>query len=97
MVGLGETDEEVLDLMRRLKSVDVDLVTIGQYMQPTANHLPVARWVEPAIFDWYREQGMAMGFSEVFSGPLVRSSYRAGEFFMKGVIEKRKNQLEGEL
>jgi lipoic acid synthetase len=79
MVGLGETNEEVLDLMRQLKSADVDLVTIGQYMQPTGDHLPVARWVEPATFDWFREQGLAMGFNEVFSGPLVRSSYHAEE------------------
>lgn len=79
MVGLGESDDEVIDLMRQLKSADVDLVTIGQYMQPTVNHLPVDRWVEPATFDWYREQGLAMGFGEVFSGPLVRSSYHAEE------------------
>lgn len=79
MVGLGESDDEVIELMQRLKSADVDLVTIGQYMQPTLNHLPVDRWVEPATFDWYREQGLAMGFSEVFSGPLVRSSYHAEE------------------
>jgi lipoic acid synthetase len=79
MVGLGETDEEVIDLMRQLRSVEVDMVTIGQYMQPTPQHLPVARWVEPATFDWYREEGMKMGFPEVYSGPLVRSSYHAEE------------------
>jgi lipoyl synthase len=79
MVGLGETDDEVLELMRRLKEADVDLVTIGQYMQPTADHLPVERWVHPDTFDRYREEGLKMGFSEVFSGPLVRSSYHAEE------------------
>jgi lipoic acid synthetase len=79
MVGLGETDDEVIDLMRQLRSVNVDMVTIGQYMQPTQDHLPVARWVEPATFDWYRDEGMKMGFPEVYSGPLVRSSYHAEE------------------
>lgn len=79
MVGLGESDDEVFELMRKLKDADVDLVTIGQYMQPTVNHLPVDRWVTPEQFDKYRRRGMEMGFSEVFSGPLVRSSYHAEE------------------
>lgn len=83
MVGLGETDEEVLDLMRMLKDADVDLVTIGQYMQPTHDHLPVHRWVTPETFDMFREKGMQMGFGEVFSGPLVRSSYHAEEQALK--------------
>ncbi|MBX9685126.1 MAG: lipoyl synthase [Candidatus Obscuribacterales bacterium] len=80
MVGLGETDEEIEVLLKDLHDARVDLVTIGQYMQPTLDHLPVERWVPPASFDRYREIGMAMGgFTNVFSGPLVRSSYHAGE------------------
>lgn len=79
MVGLGESEPEVIGLLGSLKASDVDLVTIGQYMQPTEKHLPVERWVEPDVFDFYREAGMAMGFVNVFSGPLVRSSYHAEE------------------
>jgi lipoic acid synthetase len=79
MVGLGETDTEIIEVLAALKRSHCDLVTIGQYMQPTEHHLPVCRWVEPALFDWYREQGMQMGFANVFSGPLVRSSYHAEE------------------
>lgn len=79
MVGLGETDEEILELLAHLRSANVDLVTIGQYMQPTAEHLPIERWVEPERFHWYRTEGMKLGFSDVFSGPLVRSSYHAEE------------------
>ena len=79
MVGLGETDEEVISLLAELSKVNVDLVTIGQYMQPTQNHLPIARWVHPDAFKHYRQEGMKMGFKEVFSGPLVRSSHHAAE------------------
>lgn len=79
MVGLGETDAEIIGLLGSLKASDVDLVTIGQYMQPTEKHLPVERWVEPDTFDFYREVGMSMRFANVFSGPLVRSSYHADE------------------
>lgn len=79
MVGLGETDEEVIALLRDLRASNVDLVTIGQYMQPTMNHLPVDRWVTPETFEYFHQVGMPMGFTEVFSGPLVRSSYHAEE------------------
>ncbi len=79
MVGLGETDEEVTEVLRELKAVNVDLVTIGQYMQPTPKHLPVARWVHPDTFQKWHQEGMSMGFQNVFSGPLVRSSYHAEE------------------
>lgn len=79
MVGLGETDEEVTEVLRELKSSNVDLVTIGQYMQPTPKHLPVERWVHPNTFEKWHKEGMAMGFQNVFSGPLVRSSYHAEE------------------
>jgi len=79
MVGLGETDDEVLAVLASLKAAGCDLVTIGQYMQPTARHLPVARFVTPETFERLRRSGMAMGFANVFSGPLVRSSYHAEE------------------
>ncbi|HMP54553.1 MAG TPA: lipoyl synthase [Candidatus Melainabacteria bacterium] len=79
MLGLGESKEEVIEVLEAWREVNVDLVTLGQYMQPTEKHLPVARWVTPEEFDEYREIGMAMGFTNVFSGPLVRSSYHADE------------------
>ena len=77
MVGLGESSDEVHQAMQDLRAHDVDLLTIGQYLRPTANHLPVARWVHPKKFDAYRALGLSLGFTEVASGPLVRSSYRA--------------------
>ncbi len=79
MVGLGETDEEVFELLKDLKSANCDIVTIGQYLRPDKNHLPVQRFVHPDQFKKYRETGMAMGFRHVESGPLVRSSYHADE------------------
>jgi lipoic acid synthetase len=77
MVGLGETAEEVAQLLRDLREQDTDVVTIGQYLQPTRRHLPVVEYIEPAQFDRYREFGLSLGFKTVFSGPLVRSSYMA--------------------
>lgn len=77
MLGLGETDDEIRVALRDLRAIGVDIVTFGQYLRPTAAHLPVERWVTPAEFARYREEGLAMGFLEVVSGPLVRSSYRA--------------------
>jgi len=79
IVGLGETNEEVVDTMRDLRAIGVDVVTIGQYLQPSPKHATIDRWVHPDEFRWYREQGEALGFGSVFSGPLVRSSYRADE------------------
>jgi len=79
MVGIGERSEEVIDVMKDLRSISVDILTIGQYLQPTPEHLPVDRYVEPSEFDWYKEEGLKMGFSHVESGPLVRSSYHADE------------------
>jgi lipoyl synthase len=77
MLGLGETDEEIAATLSDLRAAQVDIVTLGQYLRPTLNHLPVARFVTPAEFDRYREQALALGFLECVSGPLVRSSYRA--------------------
>ena len=79
IVGLGETNEEVVETMRDLRRHGVDVVTIGQYLQPSSKHATIARWVHPNEFRWFREQGEALGFGSVFSGPLVRSSYRADE------------------
>ncbi|HKF45610.1 MAG TPA: radical SAM protein, partial [Thermoanaerobaculia bacterium] len=80
MVGLGETREEVLDLLARMREAGVDIVTIGQYLRPSRENLPVVEYVHPDAFERYREAGEAMGFRHVFSGPFVRSSYRAEEF-----------------
>src|SRR5216110_2511146 len=79
IVGLGETNAEVVETMRDLRAHGVDVVTIGQYLQPSAKHAQIDRWVHPDEFRWFREQGEALGFGSVFSGPLVRSSYRADE------------------
>ena len=77
MLGLGETDDEIHAAMDDLRAHDVDVLTLGQYLRPTVNHLPVHRWVRPEEFEAYREAGLARGFREVAAGPLVRSSYRA--------------------
>ena len=79
IVGLGETNDEVVETMRDLRTHGVDVVTIGQYLQPSPKHATIDRWVHPDEFRWFREQGEALGFGSVFSGPLVRSSYRADE------------------
>ncbi len=77
MLGLGETPTEVLEVMKELRGVNVDILTLGQYLQPTKNHLPVDRFVHPDEFAHYRKVGLEMGFAVVESGPLVRSSYHA--------------------
>jgi lipoyl synthase len=79
IVGLGETNDEVVDTLHDLREHGVDVVTIGQYLQPSAKHATIDRWVHPDEFRWFREQGEALGFGSVFAGPLVRSSYRADE------------------
>lgn len=83
MLGLGETDEEILQTMDDLRAHQVDILTLGQYLQPTKNHLPVQRYVTPETFKWLREIGLQKGFFEVASGPLVRSSYRADRVFKR--------------
>ena len=92
MLGLGETDEEIRQTLRDLRVVGCDVVTFGQYLQPQKRHLPVESFVTPEKFKEWQAEAEGMGFLYVASGPLVRSSYRAGEFFMKGVIEKRKQE-----
>jgi lipoic acid synthetase len=79
IVGLGETNEEIVETMRDLRANGVDVVTIGQYLQPSPKHATIDRWVHPDEFRWLREQGEELGFGSVFAGPLVRSSYRADE------------------
>lgn len=79
IVGMGETDDEVIETLRDLRAHDVDVVTIGQYLQPSERHLPLDRWVPLESFRRFREAGMELGFGSVFAGPLVRSSYRAEE------------------
>jgi lipoyl synthase len=87
MVGLGETEEEVTQAMAHLRRTGVDFLTVGQYLRPSQRHLKVAEYVKPEQFERYKSIGEEMGFRYVASGPLVRSSYRAGEFFIKTAIE----------
>jgi len=92
MVGLGESSTVVEQAMRDLRCVGVEVLTLGQYLRPSAWHLPVVEFVTPEAFAAYEATGRELGFRYVASGPLVRSSYRAGELFMKGVIESRASQ-----
>ena len=79
MVGLGETDEEILDVMRHLRAHDVDMLTIGQYLAPSGHHLPVSRYVHPDVFKMFEEEAKKMGFSGAACAPMVRSSYWADQ------------------
>mmetsp|Transcript_4117 Transcript_4117/g.10801 ORF Transcript_4117/g.10801 Transcript_4117/m.10801 type:complete len:382 (-) Transcript_4117:226-1371(-) len=92
MLGLGETADEVVATMRDLRAAGVDVVTFGQYLRPTDNHLAVVEYVRPELFDWYREQAEQIGFAYVASGPMVRSSYKAGEFFMAAMVDETNTQ-----
>jgi len=85
MLGLGESDDEVMEVMLRMREHQIDMLTLGQYLQPSRSHLPVQRFVHPDTFKWFAEEGLKMGFRNVASGPLVRSSYHADQ------------QLRGEL
>ena len=89
MVGLGETEAEVVEAMADLRAVGCDFLTVGQYLQPTKAHLKVAEFVTPEQFDRYRELGEGLGFRYVASGPLVRSSYKAGEFFIRQHLKSK--------
>lgn len=90
MVGLGETEEEVLNCMQDLQAVGVDFLTVGQYLRPSAKHLALQRYVTPDEFENYEKLGLEMGFTYVASGPLVRSSYKAGEFFIHRHIQDQR-------
>jgi lipoic acid synthetase len=95
MLGLGENDEEIKECMRACKEAGVDIFTLGQYLQPTPVHLPVKEFVTPEKFDYWKKFGEEeIGFRYVASGPLVRSSYKAGEFFIESML--RKDALERE-
>lgn len=96
MLGLGETEEEVIQTMKDLRSVDVDVVTFGQYLRPTEHHLSVVEYVTPEKFEHFKKVGEEMGFKYVASGPLVRSSYKAGEFYLTHMINKEREEKEEE-
>ena len=86
MLGLGETDAEILQTMDDLRAASVDILTLGQYLRPTSNHLAVERYVTPGQFESYRSEGLEKGFLEVVAGPLVRSSYRAEQVLQKNNV-----------
>jgi lipoyl synthase len=90
MLGLGETEEEVMQAANDLRSAGVDIVSLGQYLQPTSRHLPVKEYITPEKFDSYRKSIEKMGFAYTVAGPLVRSSYKAGEFFIKNMVHSRR-------
>lgn len=92
MLGLGEQEDDVLQTMRDLRSVDTDFLTLGQYLRPSPRNLPVVEYVAPKRFDYYRAKAEQMGFRYVASGPLVRSSYRAGELFLSNIIGRTRRQ-----
>jgi lipoyl synthase len=95
MLGLGETREQVRQTLLDLREVSCDVVTFGQYLSPTKRHaryLPVTEWIHPDEFQYWQEEALKLGFLYVASGPLVRSSYKAAEFFMKGIIEEQRQQ-----
>lgn len=95
MLGLGETEAQVLDALKELRKIDVDVVTFGQYMRPTKRHMAVHEYVRPDVFDMWKDKALEMGFLYCASGPLVRSSYKAGEAFIENVLKKRRGQATG--
>ena len=88
MMGLGEKDQEILETMEDLRSVGCDVITFGQYLRPSFRHLKVVDYIKPERFQYWKQKAVKMGFLYCASGPLVRSSYKAGEFFMKAMIER---------
>lgn len=89
MLGVGETHEQVMGALRALREAGVDCLTLGQYMRPTKKHMKVAEYVTPEAFQYWEKMGNELGFAYTASGPLVRSSYRAGEFFIKKMLKQR--------
>jgi len=96
MVGLGETQSQIVESMERLRGAGVDFLTLGQYLRPSKNHAPVREYVTPERFDELRALGEELGFAYVASGPLVRSSYRAGEFFALRLVRERRSLAAGQ-
>lgn len=94
MLGLGETDDEIRQTMQDLRSIGVDILTLGQYLQPTPLHLTVKEYVTPEKFDFWKTYGESIGFRYVASGPLVRSSYRAGEFYIESILRGDREHLK---
>lgn len=94
MLGLGETDEEVIQTMKDLRAIDVDVVTFGQYLRPTEHHLAVVEYVNPNKFNMFKTVGEELGFKYVASGPLVRSSYKAGEFYLEHMIKSERQTAQ---
>jgi len=88
MLGLGEQDEEVMQVMKDLRAIGVEIFTLGQYLRPSSWHLKVEEYVSPEKFAFFKQKGEEMGFAFVASGPFVRSSYRAGELFIRNIIQK---------
>jgi lipoic acid synthetase len=95
MLGLGETHEELVESMQLLRAAGVEFLTLGQYLRPTLQHAPVREYVPPERFDAYQRLGLELGFQYVASGPLVRSSYKAGEFFAARLVRERRAQDPG--
>ena len=94
MLGLGEEKEDIRKLLRDLRAADVDVITFGQYLRPSRRHISVVRYVPPEEFKEWQIEAEGMGFKYVASGPMVRSSYKAGEFFLTGMIENANKKLE---
>lgn len=94
MLGLGETEEEVIKAMQDLRDRDVDILTLGQYLRPSKKHLPVVEYITPQKFDYYAKLGEEMGFIYVASGPLVRSSFKAADYFkINNIVTEKKNKI----
>lgn len=93
VVLLGETDAEIDETLKDLRSVGVEALTFGQYMQPTKRHMSVKTYIRPEKFDFWKRRGDELGFLYTASGPLVRSSYRAGEFYLKNIVNLRQKQI----
>ena len=89
MLGFGESDEQILQTLKDLRAIDCDVVTFGQYMRPTKKHVKVVEYIHPDKFDYWKDIAMGMGFKYCASGPLVRSSYKAGESFIENILRKR--------
>jgi lipoic acid synthetase len=92
MLGLGEAEDDLFKTMRDLREVDVEILTLGQYLRPSKGHIPVSEYVAPERFEHYEHLAEELGFLYVAAGPFVRSSYRAGEFFLEALIHKRRQE-----